>query len=186
MGRVEAREFLLKDGRRGVIRTAEERDAELLSKQIVSVLEEAEYTISTYPEDGANYTAEKEKEWIEKHKDGDSKLFLVAEIDGKIAGSTDLRNSERKRIQHVCSMGITVLKNCRDLGVGKALMETAIEWASEHPVIEKIALAVFANNARAINVYKKFGFVEEGRKIKEIRVGPDEYVDSILMYKFVK
>ena len=186
MGRIEAREFVLKNGRRCIIRTAEEADTEKVLKQIISVLEEAEYTITTYPEDRADFTVEKEKEWVKKHLDGNSKLLVVAEIDGQIVGSADLHNGERKRIQHVGTVGITVLKEFRSLGVGKALMDALIEWATEHPIIEKIALGVFANNIGAVNLYKKLGFVEEGRKVKEIKIAPDDYIDSILMYKFVK
>lgn len=186
MAKLEPKEFVLKDGRKGVIRTTEEADTEKVLKQIVSVLEEAEYTITTYPEDGADFTVEKEREWVKKHMDGDGKLLVVAEIDGEIVGSADLHNGERRRIQHVATPGITVLKEFRSIGVGKALMDALIEWASAHPIIEKIGLGVFANNAGAINLYKKLGFVEEGRKVKEIKIGPDNYVDSILMYKFVK
>lgn len=65
-------------------------------------------------------------------------------------------------------------------------MDAPIEWASAHPVIEKIGLGVFSNNAGAINLYKKLGFVEEGRRVREIKIGTDDYVDSILMYKLVK
>ena len=186
MSKIEPREFVLKDGRRGVIRRAEEADTEGFLKQIISVLEEAEYTITTYPEDGVDFTVEKEKEWIKNHMEGDGKLLVVAEVDGEIVGSVDMGNGERKRIQHVGTVGITVLKDFRGLGVGKALMESVIEWASKHSVIEKIGLEVFSNNAGAINLYKKLGFVEEGRKLKGVKIGPDDYLDSILMYKFVK
>ena len=65
-------------------------------------------------------------------------------------------------------------------------MQTIMDWATEHPVIEKVALGVFANHTIAINLYKDLGFVEEGRKIKEFKIGPSEYVDSIIMHKFVK
>jgi len=186
MGRIEPKEFVLKDGRKGIIRTAEEADTGNVLKQIVSVLEEAEYTVTTYPEDGADFTVEKEREWVKKHMEGDGKLLVVAEINGEIVGSANLHNGQRKRIQHVADAAITVLKEFRSLGVGKALMEALIKWASEHPVIEKIGLGVFSNNAGAINLYKKLGFIEECRKAKEIKINPDSYVDSILMYKFVK
>ena len=186
MSKIEPRELALKDGRKGVIRTAMESDAEKVLKQIISVLEETEYLVTTYPEDGVDFTVEKEKEWVKKHMEGDGKLFVVAEIDGLVVGSAGLHNGERKRIQHVATAGITVLKDFRCLGVGKALMETVIKWASEHLVIEKIGLGVFSNNTRAINLYEKLGFVEEGRRVKEIKMDTDNYVDSILMYKFVK
>jgi RimJ/RimL family protein N-acetyltransferase len=186
MSKIEPKEFVLKDGRKGVIRIAEESDTENILKQIVSVLEEAEYTVTTYPEDGADFTVEKEREWIKNHMEGDGKLLVVAEVDGEIVGSADLHNGERRRIQHIATVGITVLKDFRSLGVGKALMDALIKWASEHPVIEKIGLGVFSNNAGAINLYKKLGFIEEGRKVKEIKINPGSYVDSVLMYKFVK
>jgi RimJ/RimL family protein N-acetyltransferase len=49
-----------------------------------------------------------------------------------------------------------------------------------------VSLAVLATNERAIAVYKKLGFVEEGRRIKEIKIGPSQYIDDVLMYKMVK
>jgi RimJ/RimL family protein N-acetyltransferase len=186
MSTIEPKEYTLKDGGKVLIRSAEENDVEQLLIQLTSVFEEAEYTATTYPEDSADFTVEKEREWIKKFIDGDNNLLVVAEFDGQIVGSADLRNGQRKRIQHVATFGISVLKNFRDLGVGKALMDTLIHWATDHPVIEKVALGVFSNNARAVNLYKKLGFIEEGRKIKEIKISPDKYVDSILMYKFVK
>ena len=186
MGRIKPKEFVLEDARKGIIRTAEESDTGKVLRQIISVLEEAEYTITTYPEDGEDFTVEKEREWVKKHIEGDGKLLIVAEIKGIIVGSADLHNGERRRIQHVATVGITVLKEFRGLGVGKALMESLIEWASGHPIIEKIGLGVFSNNAGAINMYNKLGFVEEGRKAKEIKIGPGNYADSILMCKFVK
>ncbi len=186
MGRIEPREFVLEDGRKGIIRNCEETDREKVWKQISSVLKEAKYTVRTGSDDEAVLTQEKGKEKIRKFIDDKGKLFVVAEINGQIVGSADLYNGEHKRIQHVSTVGITVLKNFRRLGVGKELMETVIKWASDHLIIEKIALGVFSNNAAAIGLYKKLGFVEEGRKTKEIKIGPDDYLDSILMYKFVK
>lgn len=185
MGRIEPKEFVLRDSRKGVIRTGEVADTEKILKQITSVLEEAEFTTTTYPEDGQDFTIEKEREWIKDLMDGNGNLLVVAEIDGEIAGSADLQNDQRRRIQHVGSLGITVDKDFRGLGVGKNLIENLNEWASDHPVIEKVALEVFANNVKAIGLYKKLGFIEGGRKLKEFKIAPDKYIDSILMYKFV-
>ena len=186
MSKIEAKELVLKDGRKGIIRTAEEADAEKVLKQIESVLAEAEYTITTLDNDREDYTIEKINERIKKHIENEGNLFVVAEIDEQIVASANLHNGVRKRIEHVGTVAITVVRDFRGLGVGKTLMETVIEWASDHPIIEKIGLGVFSNNVGAINLYKKSGFVEEGRKVKEIKIGPDNYVDSILMYKFVK
>lgn len=35
-------------------------------------------------------------------------------------------------------------------------------------------------------MYKRFGFVEEGRRPKEIKLTPGKHVDDILIFKFIK
>ena len=67
MSKIEPREFVLKDGRKCIIRTAEEADAEKVLKQIESVLAEAEYTITTLDNDREDYTIEKINGRIKKH-----------------------------------------------------------------------------------------------------------------------
>ena len=46
--------------------------------------------------------------------------------------------------------------------------------------LHKITLEVLATNTRAIHLYKKLGFVQEGCKRQEVLKG-DTYVDSIIM-----
>jgi hypothetical protein len=51
--------------------------------------------------------------------------------------------------------------------------------------IEKINLRVLCSNERAIGIYKKFGFVEEGHCVSEIKYEDGTYVDELLMARFV-
>jgi ribosomal protein S18 acetylase RimI-like enzyme len=53
------------------------------------------------------------------------------------------------------------------------------------PLIEKVCLGVFHDNLPAIGLYRKFGFKEEGRQPRGIKLGPGDYQDVILMYPFV-
>ena len=69
--------------------------------------------------------------------------------------------------------------------IATVLLQSLIDWAAAKPLIEKIGLTVHANNENAIRLYRKFGFIEEGRRSKELKLGPDIYVDDILMYRFV-
>jgi RimJ/RimL family protein N-acetyltransferase len=46
--------------------------------------------------------------------------------------------------------------------------------------LNKISLEVLATNTRAIHLYKKLGFVQEGCKREDVLKG-DTYVDSIIM-----
>lgn len=66
------------------------------------------------------------------------------------------------------------------------MLKTLLEWAQANPLIEKVGLAVFSTNARVIELYRRLGFVEEGRRAKEIKFGPGKYVDEVLMGRFVK
>ncbi len=63
--------------------------------------------------------------------------------------------------------------------------ETLLKWATAEPLIEKVCLEVFTTNIGAIRLYRKLGFVEEGLRPKDIKFGPERYVDTLTMYKFV-
>ncbi|MGN7115532.1 hypothetical protein [Lysinibacillus odysseyi] len=46
-------------------------------------------------------------------------------------------------------------------------------------------MGVLSTNERAIHLYRSLGCIEEGRKVKEVKIH-NRYVDDILMYKDVK
>jgi putative acetyltransferase len=54
-------------------------------------------------------------------------------------------------------------RDWRGRGVGSALVQAAIGWARGQG-LHKLCLEVFAHNAVAIALYRKSGFVEEGRR----------------------
>lgn len=78
-------------------------------------------------------------------------------------------------------IGMLVAREWRGRGVGSALMQAAIDWARERGDIHKLSLGVFAHNAAGIALYRKFGFVEEGRRVKHYRRQSGELWDSIEM-----
>ena len=47
-------------------------------------------------------------------------------------------------------------------GVGSALMAALIDYADRWAAVMRIELTVFTDNERAIALYRKFGFVQEG------------------------
>ena len=74
----------------------------------------------------------------------------------------------------------------RGKGIGKALLQELLNWAEQNRYIEKVSLGVFSTNINAISLYKKMGFIEEGRKIGEAKLNDNEYIDDVLMYKNLK
>ena len=65
---------------------------------------------------------------------------------------------------------MSVLRAHWGRGVGAALLATLLEWARSTGVITKVNLEVRADNARAIALYQRMGFVKEGLLVDAIRV----------------
>jgi ribosomal protein S18 acetylase RimI-like enzyme len=65
-------------------------------------------------------------------------------------------------------IGMAVARPWRGRGVGTALMAAAAEWARAEG-LHKLSLSVFAHNAAAIGLYRKAGYVEEGRRVQQYR-----------------
>lgn len=140
--------------------------------------ENQEGVINTLDELDAHTLATKEKitDFI-RNKRG---LWLIALLDDKIIGEIDLTLYEAKRLSHVASLTLGILKDFQGLGLGSLLMECALAWAYEHS-LERIELSVFKSNIKAINLYKKFGFIIEGEKKNFIKNGPHSYDNDLLM-----
>jgi ribosomal protein S18 acetylase RimI-like enzyme len=59
-------------------------------------------------------------------------------------------------------------------------VQAAAEWARGHG-LRKLCLEVFAHNGPAIGLYRKCGFVEEGRRMRQYRRASGERWDTIVM-----
>ena len=65
---------------------------------------------------------------------------------------------------------IGIHKNPHKQKVGKKLLEFAINYAFNELKAKKIVLFVFEDNVKAINLYKKFGFIEVDKKDNLIKM----------------
>lgn len=158
-----------------IIRKAEAKDAAVIIQLVKQVISESPFFPRTLDE--FDFTAEQEEEYIKN-----AALFLLAEIDGRIIGSATLDRSHLSKLSHTAEFGVTILKAYSGQGIGSTLLKKVIEWVELNNV-EKINLEVFEDNVPAISLYKKFGFIEEGRKRKAIKTG-ETYKDIILMGRF--
>jgi len=102
---------------------------------------------------------------------------LVAVVEGgELVGSIHVERSRHG----FADVGMAIARDWRGRGVGSALLAAAIEWARERG-LHKLSLSVFPHNAAAIALYKKFGFVEEGRRVKQLRRSSGELWDVVDM-----
>lgn len=108
---------------------------------------------------------------------GEASIVAVAERE--VIGHLSISREEHPVTSHIASIGMMVAPQWRARGVGAALMEEAIRWAREMGV-EKVSLTVYPDNQAGRALYRKFGFVEEGRLTghSKKRIG---YRDEIVM-----
>jgi ribosomal protein S18 acetylase RimI-like enzyme len=98
-----------------------------------------------------------------------------------VAGSEILGSLHVERSSHgYGELGMAIAREWRGRGVGSALMEAAIEWSRECG-LHKLSLSVWPHNAAAIALYRKYGFVEEGRHVKQFRRQSGEIWDTVDM-----
>lgn len=109
-----------------------------------------------------------------------AEIHLVAEIDGRFAGSAGLHQIQRLRRRHAAMLGISVATEAQHRGVGRALMQALCDYADGWAQILRIELDVDAQNHRAIALYESFGFRREGlHRAYAMRGGV--YADSLSM-----
>ncbi|HAT4255113.1 GNAT family N-acetyltransferase [Clostridium perfringens] len=110
---------------------------------------------------------------------GKNQYWYVAEENGKVIGLGILMNHGNLRRKHVGVITLMVNSDYQNKGIGSLLMDKLINLSESLNII-RLELCVFRDNYKAINLYKKFGFKEEGIKIKSA-LKNGEYVDEIIM-----
>ncbi|MHA1679951.1 MAG: GNAT family N-acetyltransferase [Promethearchaeota archaeon] len=114
---------------------------------------------------------------------------LVAVLESGVAarkflGQVTVESSfEWDGMEHVGSLGILVHPTYRNMGIGAALIEEALIEARNRGKL-KVTLSVFHTNVRAIELYKKLGFVIAGTRRKQFNV-KGKLVDEVLMEKWL-
>lgn len=125
-------------------------------------------------------TIEEEQEKIERSLEKKN-LYIVYETAGEVVGFLVFNRYQFHRLQHAGSMGMGIAEAYTNQGIGSKMIEHLIAWAKRQENLEKICLGVVAVNERAISVYKRFGFVEEGRQKNQIKYEDGTYSDDIMM-----
>ena len=113
----------------------------------------------------------------------DREAQIMALDAGRVVGHVYIQREAHPVTRHVATLGIAVSADRRGQGIGRALMAEAFRWARSSGV-EKIMLSVYPHNHAAIGLYRRFGFVEEGRLVAHSRKSTG-YEDEILMSAWI-
>ncbi|MEZ9108559.1 GNAT family N-acetyltransferase [Vibrio cyclitrophicus] len=105
---------------------------------------------------------------------------LVAEVSGKVVGHITLFMTTKVRDRHCAGLAIAVNPGMQGKGVGKVLMQEAINQADNWLNLVRLELEVHADNHGATTLYESVGFQLEGtKKLSTFKGG--KYVDMLLM-----
>jgi putative acetyltransferase len=106
---------------------------------------------------------------------------LVAVVEGEVVGQLTLHaRGASPRRRHVAGLGMAVRDDWHGRGVGTALMAACLNLADNWLNLRRVELEVYVDNEPALRLYKKFGFVIEGRFV-DFAYRDGEYVDAYCM-----
>ena len=133
--------------------------------------------------------------WEQRLNADDKNHFnLVALIDANdalhtngtevIVGQLGLSVSAHQRRKHVADIGMAVSEHHRGKGIGSALLQEAINLATNWLAITRIELEVYTDNEAAVALYKKHQFEIEGTA-KNHAFKDGKLVDSYYMARLI-
>ncbi|UUV21968.1 GNAT family N-acetyltransferase [Paenimyroides aestuarii] len=156
----EPKQIILKNRKTVLIRQAAISDAENLLNCIKTYIPTSNFIPKLESE--VTLTVDQEKEWINSFLVNDNSLLLVAEYENKIIGNIDATGSRRKIMEHTAVIGMGMLQEWQNIGLGTAFLSATIEWARNNPILELLWLQVYTDNELGVQLYQKMGFVANG------------------------
>jgi ribosomal protein S18 acetylase RimI-like enzyme len=109
----------------------------------------------------------------------DREAQIMAVEGDRVVGHIYVAREEHPVTAHVATLGLAVAADRRGRGIGAALLSEGLVWARRVGV-EKVVLSVYPHNTAAIALYRKFGFVDEGRLAGHSRKSYG-YEDEVMM-----
>ena len=102
-------------------------------------------------------------------------------MDGQLAGTAGISAVGKPcKLAHRAEFGIGILQAYWGQGIGYALTAACIDCARQAGYLQ-LELDVVSDNARAIALYKKLGFVEYGRNPRGFRKRNGDYQELVYM-----
>ncbi len=177
--------FKLSNGEEIIIRNVRRADIDAVWRNFNEVVNNKD---SPYPIFFPVEAQFEKESWYNTLKREDE-LCIVAENTSlkkpmNVIGQCEVTNIEWDAAKHVGNLGIIVLSEYRDMGIGYQLLDAAIKESYYKKEKEKIILSCFSSNQRALHLYKKRGFQEIGVRKNQFKID-GRYYDEVLMELFI-
>lgn len=135
--------------------------------------------LPTIYEHPGEVSTNKASDFVIKMINTENSALFVADENGRILGTLDFHGSHRIQQRHLGEFAVSVAASRRGQGIGSKLIQHMLEWTTNNK-ITRIELEVFAINSKAIKLYQRFGFKQEGVRAGAVIIGGTP-VDIILM-----
>lgn len=147
-------------------------------------LKNDEYSNSMLVGFNNGYSKEDIKNWITFHNNAQNEvLYLIVELESnEVMGHVGLYNIDY-RVRKADYAILIANEKYRGKGYGQLCTSYMLNYAFNKLNINKVELSLLSKNKKALNLYKKNGFVMEGL-VKQTQYKNGEYLDLILMSKF--
>jgi len=160
-------------GEKITLRALEKRDVEFL-RALRNHPEMMPFHCSYMP-----VTEIQQEKWYERTAtDTRNVVFIVEDPDGKAVGYVQMNGIDHKN--RSVEIGIHLSPQAQGKGYGKDAFRTLMRFAFREMNMHRVFLQVFAFNERAIELYKKLGFREEGRA-RDAIFQNGQYHDLVVM-----
>ena len=174
------KEFPLKDGRTGILRSPEPEDAFARIAWLRKVNGETPFMVR-----GAEETAVEEelvRQMIEDQLDDEKVMEIAAFLECEMVACGGISPVSRAhaRRAHRAMFGISVCRDCWNLGIGSEILRELTD-AARSMGYRQIELSVVADNIRAQALYEKSGFREMGRIPNALEYPDGTCRDEIMM-----
>jgi len=173
--------FTTKGGLNVTIRPARTDDSCAIIDTVRSNAMERSYVLMEHY--GKDVAAE--REYI-SGLDSAKNLLIVAATGDDVVGCLAALQADagrRPETAHILQVGLHLREAFRGLGIGRHLLDYAVNWAVEKG-FKKLEANIFTTNKHSLGLFTKAGFVEEGVRKNRIQVGR-ELINEVLMGKLL-
>jgi len=179
----EDKRIPLKNGLSCLLRSPTAEDAEGMLRYLRQSSEETDF-MARYS-DEVTTTLEDERLILSDILSDPKKIMIAAFIDGQLVANIGLsKMGLHERESHRAAFGMSIIKAYWGIGLGSVLLSALLESA-EIMGYEQLELEVVAENARALALYGKFGFLRFGTRPDTFKYRDGRYCSCHLMFKKV-
>ncbi len=174
--------FDLKDGRKALLRSPKEEDAESTLEYLRISAGETEF-ILRYPEECEKYTLEGEKKLFEQRNASPNEAMIMCIVDGRVVGNCAISFRTNLKTRHRASVAIALISEFWNQGIGTRMFQELIRLAKERGDILQMELEFAEGNSRARALYEKMGFRITGVKPDALRLKDGTLLNEYLMVR---